>query len=160
MDAIGLQTLRAEVEADLDTMAQATVLASERLSHPGPAGAEAAAHHLCRFYNAFEQSALRIAKAFENNIDDSKGWHSTVLGRMFIEIPGVRPAVLPRALKPGLDEIRGFRHVVVHAYDLVIDPDKVRIVACTASGIESRVREAVLSFFDSVAALLRVDSGV
>jgi hypothetical protein len=34
---------------------------------------EACAFQLARFYNIAEQLGLRIAKAFENNIDDEQG---------------------------------------------------------------------------------------
>ena len=37
---------------------------------------EGCAHQLCRMYNAIEQMGLRLAKVFENNIDDEQGWHS------------------------------------------------------------------------------------
>jgi hypothetical protein len=59
-----------------------------------------------------------IAKAFENNIDDEQGWHMESMRRLSIDIPGVRPALFPGALAADLQELRGFRHVVRHAYDL------------------------------------------
>lgn len=41
-------------------------------------------------FNVFEQMALRVAKAFENNIDDEQGWHGALLKRLALAIPGVR----------------------------------------------------------------------
>ena len=55
-------------------------------------------------------------KAFENHIDDEQGWHAALLDRMSIAIEGVRPALMPLELKNPLHELRGFRHVFVHAY--------------------------------------------
>ena len=39
-----------------------------------------------------------------------------LLDRMSIAIEGVRPALMPLELKNPLHELRGFRHVFVHAY--------------------------------------------
>jgi hypothetical protein len=92
MDAIGLATLESEMRQDARVMAEALRCALDRIKQPHPAGLEASAHHLHRFYNAFEQMGLRLAKAFENHIDGDAGWHSSVLNRLALEIPGVRPA--------------------------------------------------------------------
>jgi hypothetical protein len=75
MDSIGLATLEAEVRQDARVMSEALISAHDRIFQPHPAGLEACAHHLHRFYNAFEQMGLRLAKAFENHIDDDRGWH-------------------------------------------------------------------------------------
>jgi hypothetical protein len=44
-----------------------------------------------RLGSAAEQLGLRIAKAFENNIDDERGWHMELLRRLSLTIPGIRP---------------------------------------------------------------------
>jgi hypothetical protein len=99
----------------------------------------------------FEQMCLRVAKAFENSIDDEKGRHGALLNRLSIAIPGVRPALVPQDLKPPLTELRGFRHVMVHAYDLTLDPDKLALVLKYARQVAERLPAAVDDFVRNVA---------
>jgi hypothetical protein len=42
-----------------------------------------------------------------------------------IAIPGIRPALFSAELATDLQELRGFRHVIRHAYDLTLRKDKV-----------------------------------
>jgi len=76
-------------------------------------------------YNVIERLALRVAKAFENNIDDEHGWLMELIRRLSIDIPGVRPPVLSSELVSDLQELRGFRHVVRHAYELTLKKEKI-----------------------------------
>jgi hypothetical protein len=126
MDRIGLQTLRAEMLADGRIMQDASAKARERFALNNQIAYEACGHQLCRLYNAFEQGGLRLAKAFENHIDDERGWHATLLNRLSLEIEGVRPALLPQELKVAMTELHGFRHVFVHAYDLELNRQKLQ----------------------------------
>ena len=102
--------------------------AGKRIALESEVGYEGCAHHLCRLYNAAEQMGLRVAKAFENHIDDEQGWHTALLSRISIPIAGVRPALIPKELKNPLEELKGFRHVFVHAYDLELDPEKIALL--------------------------------
>ena len=43
-----------------------------------------------------------------------------LLRRLSIEITGIRPAFFPPALTVDLQELKAFRHVVRHAYELVL----------------------------------------
>ena len=124
MDDIALQTLREEMLDDCRVIADAFAKAADRFARRDEIAYEGCAHHLCRMYNAFEQMGLRIAKVFENNIGDEQGWHSALLNRLSIKIDGIRPALIPADLKPPLRELKAFRHVFVHAYELELDPDK------------------------------------
>lgn len=128
MDRIELQTLREELLHDCRVAVEAWRKAEGRFARQEEMAYEACAHQLSRMYNAMEQMGLRVAKAFENSIDDEKGWHGALLNRLSIPIPGVRPALIPPALKLGLSELKGFRHVVVHAYELELDPEKLALL--------------------------------
>ncbi|MBA3960640.1 MAG: hypothetical protein H0X40_01905 [Chthoniobacterales bacterium] len=150
MDAIGLQTLQAELQDDIRVALDASDKATERFARGDEIAREACAHQLCRLYNAIEQLALRIAKAFENNIDDEQGWHSALLGRLSIAIPGVRPAFFPTPLKAPLRELRAFRHVFVHAYELEFDPAKLGLLLKYAKAVADQLPEAVTTFMDKV----------
>ncbi|MEI6536039.1 MAG: hypothetical protein WCN98_11900 [Verrucomicrobiaceae bacterium] len=150
MDRLGITTLRAEVEDDVRVAADAAVAARERLSQTGPSGPESCAFQLVRFFNIVEQMGLRIAKAFENHIDDDRGWHAELIHRLSITVPGVRPAVYPAAILPALRDLRGFRHIVTHAYDLELDSERLAIVLRHAESAASLLPGVVASFFDIV----------
>ncbi len=152
MDGIALQTLRGEAVDDVRVAREACAKAAARLARGDEVGEEAAAHQLARMFNAFEQMALRIAKAFENNIDDGQGWHTGLLKRLSVPIEGVRPALIPQELKLALHELRAFRHLVVHAYDLQFDPQKLALVLKYAQQVADDLPRATEQFFEAIAA--------
>lgn len=154
MDRLGITTLRAEVEDDVRVAAEAAAAARERISQAGPSGAESCAFQLVRFFNIVEQMGLRIAKAFENHIDDERGWHAELIHRLSITVPGVRPAVYSPAILPALRDLRGFRHIVTHAYDLELDSERLAIVLRHAENAASLLPGTIAAFFDAVTAEL------
>ena len=125
MDQVGLRVLQSEMQADLKVVAEAAQLARQRFGQATPAELEATAYQLARMYNALEQMGLRVAKAFENRIDDEQGWHTELLRRLSLEIKGIRPALLTAEVLPDLQELRGFRHIVHHAYEVVLQQEKL-----------------------------------
>ena len=56
----------------------------------------AAAYLLHNIYNALENFFEQISRSFENHVKDLAQWHKELLGKMFLEIPGIRPAVIPK----------------------------------------------------------------
>lgn len=152
MDDIALQTLRQEMLDDVRVAVEAYGKAADRYARGDEVGGEACAHHLSRMFNIFEQMALRTAKAFENNIDDEQGWHGALLKRLALTIPGVRPALIPSDLRLPLNELKAFRHVVVHAYDLQLDPEKLALVLKYAAQVAGKLQNAVDRFLELVVA--------
>lgn len=126
MDRVGLTVLRREVAADCKIASDAFKQARQRLEGTEIRDLEAAAFQLVRCYNALEQAALRVAKAFENNIDDDAGWHAEVMRRLTLDLPEIRPAVFSEVDLAPLRELRGFRHMIVHAYDLILDHSRMQ----------------------------------
>ena len=79
-------------------------------------------------YNAVEAYFLRVAKFFENNIDDA-AWHRDLLDRMRIDIPDIRPALIADgSLAERIDELRRFRHLFRNLYKTRRHHGKLRIV--------------------------------
>jgi hypothetical protein len=150
MDRIGLITLRAEVEDDLRVAAEAAAAASDRLRQGGASGHESCAYQLVRFFNIVEQMGLRVAKAFENHIGDERGWHAELVHRLSIVVPGVRPALYQQAVLPALRDLRGFRHVATHAYDLELDQARLALVLKHAEEASRLLPGMVTAFFDAV----------
>lgn len=75
-------------------------------------------------YNAFESYFFRIAKFFENNLDQT-GWHSSLLERMTLDIEGVRPALVSIDFSIKLIELMRFRHLFRNLYKTPLVPQKV-----------------------------------
>ncbi|MBE7502273.1 MAG: hypothetical protein HS113_18640 [Verrucomicrobiales bacterium] len=151
MDRVALQTLREEMRDDCRVVRDALRKAEARFARRDEVGYESCAHQLCRLYNAFEQMGLRVAKAFENSIDDEQGWHSALLNRLSLRIEGVRPALIPGEAKPPLQELKAFRHVFVHAYELVLDPEKLALLLKYARQVDDGLAGWVEAFIENVA---------
>jgi uncharacterized protein YutE (UPF0331/DUF86 family) len=67
-----------------------------------------------------------------------------------IPIAGVRPALIPRELKNPLEELKGFRHVLVHAYDLELDPEKLTLLMKYAERVASEMPTLAEAFIERV----------
>ncbi len=157
MDRLDLNTLRAELAEDCEVALQALGLARERIAEATPSGLEGCAHHLARMFNVIEQLSLRVAPLFENNITDDKGWHAELIRRMTLVVEGVRPALFHRAMVQPLRELRGFRHVWTHAYDLELDPDKLRLLLKYAEQVAPLMPNLFDRFIVEAAAMHGID---
>ena len=153
MDDIGLATLWDEMRQDSRVAAEAAELAAELCEKSAPGSREACAFHLARLFNVIEQLSLRIAKAFENNIDDEKGWHAELIRRMSIPIGGMRPELFPKELHQPLQELRQFRHVFNHAYEIEFIPEKLQFLIRCAREVATRLHPLCRKFIESVAAM-------
>lgn len=151
MDELGLITLRDELRQDCRVAASAWELAQTRFKETTPSGLEGCAHHLARLYNVIEQMAVRIAKTFENRLEEESGWHAELIRRLSIAIEGVRPAFFPDHLRQPLRELRAFRHVFTHAYDLELDRDKIALLLKYAGQTAPALPEICESFVHNVA---------
>jgi hypothetical protein len=152
MDELALTTLAAELQADARVAGEAARLAALRFGQGQAPELEAAAFQLNRCFNAIEQAALRVARAFENNIDDDAGWHVALLRRLSLEIPGIRPWLLPADLLPDLKELRAFRHLVRHAYELELEAPKLRTLVERAVRVGNALPAVFANFQRRVAA--------
>ena len=153
MDNIELATLRDELGKDCELARAAAQLAQERFEGGSAGSLEACAYNLARLYNVIEQMAQRVARLFENSIDDDRGWHAELIRRMTIEIRGVRPAFFPEILAPPLRELRAFRHVVTHAYDLVLDPEKMALLLKYSGRVVPKLNEVCQAFIERAATM-------
>ena len=78
------------------------------------------------WYTALETALERVARLLDQTVPAGKTWHVDLLAQMQVEIPGLRPAVVPGAAIPELHELRKFRHFFRNAYVLDLDPALVR----------------------------------
>ena len=151
MELLELQTLADELIEDHHVACRAYELAVRRFEAGSPADHDSSAHHLTRFYNVVEQMALRVAKAFENAVDDDKGWHTELIRRLSIPIAGVRPPFFSEDVRQPLHELRAFRHVFIHAYDLELDPEKLALVLKYGRKVSDVLPRLVAEFLTEVA---------
>jgi len=88
----------------------------------------AAGYHLHNLYSAFEHVFERVAKVFENSLEDKSKYHIQLLNRMAIDIDGIRPKLLSTENYKILNELRAFRHVFRYSYDFELDADKILLL--------------------------------
>ena len=135
MDAAELTILLREFRADCEVIREAAEKAKQRSQETGPGHFEACAYELARFYNTLERMLERLCGAFENHLEPRGDYHERLLQRLSLDLEGLRPAFLPRERLPDLRELKGFRHVVRHAYDLRLKPERLVELALQAEQV-------------------------
>jgi hypothetical protein len=110
--------------------------------------------YLHNFYNGCENIFTLIARTFENTIDPQT-WHRSILGRMNLEIEGIRPAVIDEELVRLLDNFRDFRHVFRHCYSFELDWNRERIVLEQFDYTFTKFKEAMDVFIGELDDILK-----
>ena len=85
-------------------------------------------YYLHNFYNGCENVFRSITRFFENDLGPGS-WHTDLLKRMKLEIPGYRPSVIDADLYALLDDFRAFRHRFRHLYTFELNWAREKIVA-------------------------------
>ena len=111
------------------------------------------AYRLHNLYNAFENIFQNIAATFENTVDDLARWHAQLLERMRLDVMPIRPAVIDDVAYDALDELRRFRHLFRHAYDVNLDAQRLRLVLSKALQLKTIYRTQLEGFLEFVRAL-------
>jgi hypothetical protein len=78
------------------------------------------------WYTALETALERVARLLDQSTPEGGSWHIDLLAQMKLDIPGVRPSVLPEAAMQALHELRKFRHFFRNAYVLEFDPLQIK----------------------------------
>lgn len=155
MDAVGLSVLMRELAADCAVLAGAAANAARWVGQPAAGGLQACAYEMNRFYTTFERMLERICESFENHLERSGNYHEKLLQRLTLDLPGLRPAFLPSESLPQLTELRRFRHLVRHAYDLTLRADRLGELIGTATSMSA----ALPAWCDRFAAAVRREQG-
>lgn len=156
MDPSQLKVLRAEMQAQLQAIegVYAEIEARAAGFRPqDPATLESLAYQLHNLYNAVEDLLKIVTSAFENHVVDLSRWHTELLGRMRLEIEGIRPALVSAELYPLLDELRAFRHFFRHAYGRRLRADRVQTLLVDAQEVRPLLKRDVEQF------LARLEAG-
>ncbi len=106
-------------------MDQAADWARQRLSESHPAHLEACGYELHRLYNMLEKAFERVTDTFGNHFDKRGDYHERLIQRLSLDIPGVRPTFFPVPERANVRELKSFRHIFRHAYDLQLRSDRL-----------------------------------
>ena len=129
MDPAGLSILLKELEADCAVAGDAGHKAAIRIQQETPGHLEACAYELARFYGVLDKMLERICEAFENHLEKRGDYHERLIQRLSLNLDGIRPAFVPDGRTPEIRELKGFRHVTRHAYDLTLRKDRLTELA-------------------------------
>jgi len=77
------------------------------------------------FYAGVEHIFKDIARNLDRTLPEGPDWHQDLLLQMASEISSLRPPVIASETRYGLDEYRGFRHVVRNVYTFNINPARL-----------------------------------
>lgn len=103
-------------------------------------------YRLHNLYSACENIFRNIAQTFENELDDSSGWHAQLLSRMRLDLRPLRPAVIDAGAFEKFDELRRFRHLFRAAYGIELDPERMALVLRKARALRDVFPEQMVSF--------------
>jgi hypothetical protein len=137
MDPVAIQILEDSWKRDAGFMKASVDNMHALLDEKSGGRLAATAFELNRFFNVLEKSFERLCETFENHFEKGESYHERLIERMEMEISGIRPAFLPQEMRRSVRELKGFRHVMRHAYDLELDEDRIRKLV----GDARRVRE-------------------
>ena len=130
MDTNKLILLKVDLDAQMNEIAKIHEKLLNRIAKiktDDEAILESIAYQIHNLYCAAEDLLKIIASCFENNISNSGQWHSLLLQRMSMEIPGIRPALLSPNTYSILNNLRGFRHFFRHAYGANVEYEHLKI---------------------------------
>ena len=109
---------------------------------------------LGNYYTCIETMFFRISQFFENSLPAER-WHQTLLERMRIDIPDMRPAVIRDSTHQGLLELLKFRHFSRYYYELDYDWDKLRFLLLKFNAIRLDVKSEIRTFVEQMCRLQR-----
>ncbi len=107
---------------------------------------ESIGYQIHNLYGATEDLLKVVAHYFENNVGDASQWHSALLQRMSLEVPGIRPALLSSQSYTILNSLRGFRHFFRHAYGSNIEWEQLQINLNKALTLKALLEEDIQQF--------------
>ena len=139
MDAGGLIILLKEMEADCAVARDAAQKAAHHLRQESSGRLEACAYELSRFYNVLERMFERICEEFENHFEKRGDFHEKLIQRLALNLEGIRPAFIPQDRAPEVRELKGFRHVMRHAYELTLRADRLAELSRIAERLASEI---------------------
>jgi len=97
---------------------------------------------LHRWYTAIE-SIVERAERFFGTMPAGPEWHMELLAGAVVEIPDVRPAILPPTCHDELRNLAKFRHFFRHAYAVELDGTRLLALAADLRAVAEPVMAAI-----------------
>lgn len=149
--AAAIARLRGEIADDRAAMARRVGDLDEALRRLAPSPRDPAAialeaWALHGWYTALESLLERVARQLDATVPAGERWHRELLTQAMVEVPGLRPAVLPRVLRPDLDELLALRHWLRHAYGADLDAARLATQAHRLRAIAAATTMALDEF--------------
>lgn len=159
-----LSRLRVEILADRAALTRAlgdcqTVANRWQAGPPDRPYLAMGAVGLHAWYTGLESLLERIAKLVDGSVPTGEAWHRDLVSQAMTELPGIRPAVLPRTLQADVLALLGFRHFFRHAYSVEIEPAKLQVhlvrVGRIAPAVETALAEFDVFLADAIAGMAK-----
>jgi hypothetical protein len=107
-------------------------------------------------YGVLENYFLRVSKFFENDLLADR-WQKSLVEKMALEIPGVRPALLTeQPSKRRAFELLRFRHFFRNMYGEDLDPVKTAAVQQAATALAESFSKSHVTFVEKLRAIAGV----
>jgi hypothetical protein len=157
---VRLTRLQAELAGDMAAMRERAAETGELLGRWDAEGKLARpelvllAVNLHGWYTALETALERVARLLDQTVPEGAAWHLDLLAQMRLDVPAVRPAVIPEGAQSSLQELRKFRHFFRNAYVLDLDPAQVRQRAADLLAVSAPVSASLAHLQDHLAAVL------
>ncbi|MBP2291825.1 hypothetical protein [Azospirillum rugosum] len=97
-------------------------------------------------YSGVERMLKMIASTIDGSVPKDEAWHRTLLVRMGVALPAVRPPVLSGGTLSAFDRLRAFRHRERNSYVGDLDEERLLEVADTVPGALAAFRADLDSF--------------
>ena len=107
-------------------------------------------------YTALETLFLRVSQFFENRLAPER-WHSDLLEKMTLEVPGIRQPMIAGPTYQHLAELMRFRHFKRHYVEQQYDWDRIDFLAQTYDKVKPLIARD-LDRFDQFLVRLAQDS--
>jgi hypothetical protein len=159
LDSTGLNILLRELAADCEVAREAAQKAGQRARLDSPGHLEACAYELARCFNVLEKMLERICEAFENHFEKRGDYHEKLVQRLSLDLKGIRPAFIPQGRVAEVRELKGFRHVMRHAYELTLRADRLAELTRLAEQLAADLPQWCADFGEKVRAEQGWDSG-
>ena len=150
--SVSLKHLTKRIRSELPEIEHSLKRASQGVKRAKQAGddyyLDGVALNLHSFYTGIERIFELIATNVDDMLPQGKNWHQALLEQMAGEITEVRPAVISGSVRFGLEEYRGFRHIVRNVYTYNFDSAKIEELTEKAGQLFVRFRSELLAFAD------------
>jgi len=134
-------------ESELDHLLQLKAQAADTtarlpMGQPDIHDMRSVAMLLTEIYLGAENLMRQVAKHLGEALPSGKTWHQELLAQLSSDVPELRPALFSASTRTMLDEFRRFRHVVHHAYAIVLDWDQMsKLLAQADSALEGMIAD-------------------